>query len=102
EPGERVPGQEGGPPSSYKYKAIARNIAYHGTTFGALSLNGVEPLREPFKPLVPEVRHVSHTNRYHRPPEETEEEFTAFLLDELERTIQEMGPETVCLIHMEP
>jgi adenosylmethionine-8-amino-7-oxononanoate aminotransferase len=102
EPGERVPGQEGGPPPFYKYKAIARNIAYHGTTFGALSLNGVEPLREPFKPLVPEVRHVSNTNRYHRPPEETEEEFTAFLLDELERTIQEMGPETVCLVHMEP
>jgi adenosylmethionine-8-amino-7-oxononanoate aminotransferase len=102
EPGERVPGQEGGPGPGHKYKAIARNIAYHGTTFGALSLNGVEPLREPFKPLVPEVRHVSNTNRYHRPPEETEQEFTAFLLDELERTIQEMGPETICLIHMEP
>jgi adenosylmethionine-8-amino-7-oxononanoate aminotransferase len=102
EPGERIPGQEGGPPARHKYKAIARNIAYHGTTMGALSINGVEPLREPFEPLVPEVRHVSNTNRYHRPPEETEEEFTAFLLDELERTIQEMDPETVCLIHMEP
>jgi adenosylmethionine-8-amino-7-oxononanoate aminotransferase len=91
-----------GIPPARRYKAIARDIAYHGTTFGALSINGVEPLRAPFEPLVPEVRHVSNTNRYHRPPEETEEEFTAFLLDELERTIQEMGPETVCLIHMEP
>ena len=26
----------------------------------------------PFEPLVSEVRHVSNTNRYHRPPEETE------------------------------
>ena len=43
-----------------------------------------------------------NTNRYHRPPEETEEEFTAFLLDELEQTILDMGPETVCLVHMEP
>jgi adenosylmethionine-8-amino-7-oxononanoate aminotransferase len=102
EPGEMIGRQVGGPPAGHKYKAIARNIAYHGTTFGALSLNGVEPLRTPFKPLVPEVRHVSNTNSYHRPPEETEEEFTAFLLDELERTIQEMRPETVCLIHMEP
>ena len=91
-----------GLPPGQRYKAIARDIAYHGTTFGALSINGVEPLRAPFVPLVPEVRHVSNTNRYHRPPEETEQEFTAFLLDELERTIQEMGPETVCLIHMEP
>ena len=100
EPGARVPGQEGAP--GHKYKAIARNIAYHGTTFGALSINGVEALRKPFEPLVPEVRHVSNTNRYHRPPGETEEEFTAFLLDELERTILEMDPATVCLVHMEP
>jgi adenosylmethionine-8-amino-7-oxononanoate aminotransferase len=91
-----------GLPPGQRYKAIARDIAYHGTTFGALSINGVEPLRAPFVPLVPEVRHVSNTNRYHRPAEETEQEFTAFLLDELERTIQEMDPSTVCLIHMEP
>jgi adenosylmethionine-8-amino-7-oxononanoate aminotransferase len=85
-----------------KYKAIARHIAYHGTTFGALSINGIPALRAPFEPLVPEVRHVSNTNRYHRPPEETEDAFTEFLLDELERTILAMGPETVCLVHMEP
>ena len=85
-----------------RYKAIARRIAYHGTTFGALTLNGIPPIREPFEPLVPEVRHVSNTNRYHRPPEESEEEFTRFLLDELEEAIAAMGPETVCLVHMEP
>ncbi len=103
EPRARHDGQvaatAGGP---HRYKAIARNIAYHGTTMGALSINGIPALREPFEPLVPEVRHVSNTNRYHRPPEETEEEFTRFLLDELEQTIVSMGPETVCLVHMEP
>ncbi len=56
-----------GIPPGKKYKAIARNIAYHGTTMGALSINGIEALRAPFEPLVPEVRHVSNTNRYHRP-----------------------------------
>ena len=85
-----------------RYKAIARHIAYHGTTFGALAINGIPAIREPFEPLVPEVRHVSNTNRYHRPPDETEEEFTRFLLDELEQAIRELGPETVCLVHMEP
>ena len=59
-------------------------------------------IRDPFQPLVPEVRHVSNTNRYHRPVEEPEEEFTSFLLDELEQTILDMGPDTVCLVHMEP
>ena len=86
----------------HRYKAVARHIAYHGTTFGALSINGIPALREPFEPLVPEVRHVSNTNRYHRPAEETEEEFTAYLLQELEQAILSMGPETVCLVHMEP
>ena len=110
--GKRIPagGLEGeirhdervGSPPGRRYKAIARNVAYHGTTFGALSINGVAALRTPFEPLVPEVRHVSNTNRYHRPADETEAQFTAFLLDELERTIEAMDPETVCLIHMEP
>jgi adenosylmethionine-8-amino-7-oxononanoate aminotransferase len=91
-----------GAPLPRKYKAIARHIAYHGTTLGALSINGIPSLREPFEPLVPEVRHVRSTNRYHRPADETEEEFTRMLLDELEQTILSMGPETVCMVHMEP
>jgi adenosylmethionine-8-amino-7-oxononanoate aminotransferase len=91
-----------GAPPGRRYKAIAREVAYHGTTFGALSINGISSLRVPFEPLVSEVRHVSNTNRFHRPLDETEEQFTAFLLDELERTIISMGPETVCLVHMEP
>jgi adenosylmethionine-8-amino-7-oxononanoate aminotransferase len=86
----------------HKYKAIAREIAYHGTTMGALSINGIPAIRRPFEPLVPEVRHVQNTNRYHRPPGETEAEFTAFLLEDLEQTILSMDPETVCLVHMEP
>jgi adenosylmethionine-8-amino-7-oxononanoate aminotransferase len=69
---------------------------------GALSINGIPALRTPFEPLVPEVRHVHNTNRYHRPPDETEEQFTRFLLDDLEQTIVAMGPETVCMVHMEP
>jgi adenosylmethionine-8-amino-7-oxononanoate aminotransferase len=85
-----------------RYKAVARRVAYHGTTFGALSINGIPAIRAPFEPLVPEVRHVANTNRYHRPPEETEEQFTAHLLDDLEQTILAMGPDTVCLVHMEP
>ena len=85
-----------------KYKAIARQIAYHGTTMGALSINGIPALRAPFEPLVPEVRHVKNTNRYHRPPDETEAEFTAMLLEDLEEAILAMGPESVCLVHMEP
>jgi adenosylmethionine-8-amino-7-oxononanoate aminotransferase len=85
-----------------RWKAVSRNIAYHGTTMGALSINGIPALRTPFEPLVPEVLHVRNTNRYHRPPEETEAQFTAMLLDELEQTIEATGPDTVAMVIMEP
>ncbi|HXI95192.1 MAG TPA: aminotransferase class III-fold pyridoxal phosphate-dependent enzyme, partial [Candidatus Acidoferrum sp.] len=65
-----------------RWKAISRNVAYHGTTMGALSINGIPALRAPFEPLVPSVAHARNTNRYHRPADETEEQFTRFLLDD--------------------
>ena len=85
-----------------RWKAVSRRTAYHGTTMGALSINGVAALRAPFEPLVPDVIHVRNTCRYHRPARETEEEFTAFLLDDLEQAIVAEGPETVAMVMMEP
>src|SRR5215467_7647680 len=85
-----------------RWKAVARRTAYHGTTMGALSINGVPALRAPFEPLVPDVLHVRNTNRYHRPLEESESEFTAFLLDDLESAIEQAAPETVAMVIMEP
>jgi adenosylmethionine-8-amino-7-oxononanoate aminotransferase len=85
-----------------RWKAVARRLAYHGTTLGALSINGIPALRAPFEPLVPDVIHVRNTNRYHRPLDETEEEFTAFLLDDLATAIEQAGPETVAMVILEP
>jgi adenosylmethionine-8-amino-7-oxononanoate aminotransferase len=45
---------------------------------------------------------VRNTNRYHRPPEETEEQFTQFLLTDLEEAIEQAGPETVAMVIFEP
>jgi adenosylmethionine-8-amino-7-oxononanoate aminotransferase len=88
--------------SERRWKAVSRHVAYHGTTMGALSINGIPALRIPFEPLVPDVLHVRNTNRYHRPPEETEEQFTRLLLEDLEHTIEAAGPETVAMVIMEP
>jgi adenosylmethionine-8-amino-7-oxononanoate aminotransferase len=85
-----------------RWKAIGRRIAYHGTTMGALSINGIASLKTPFEPLVPETLHVWNTNRYHRPPEETEAEFTAFLMEDLEEAILQAGPDSVAMVIMEP
>ncbi|HEY8725313.1 MAG TPA: aspartate aminotransferase family protein [Gaiellaceae bacterium] len=85
-----------------RWKAVSRHVAYHGTTMGALSINGIPEIRAPFEPLVPEVLHVRNTNRYHRPPDESEAQFTSFLLDDLEQTINAAGADTVCMVIMEP
>jgi adenosylmethionine-8-amino-7-oxononanoate aminotransferase len=85
-----------------RWKAIARRIAYHGTTMGALSITGCTELRTPFEPLVPDVLHVSNTDRFHRPLGETEPQFTQFLLDDLEATIHQAGPDTVAMVITEP
>jgi adenosylmethionine-8-amino-7-oxononanoate aminotransferase len=85
-----------------RYKMIARRIAYHGTTFGALSLTGIAALRAPFEPLMAGVRHVSNTNFYRRPEGESEAEFTDGLLTELREVIEQEGPETIAAVFMEP
>jgi adenosylmethionine-8-amino-7-oxononanoate aminotransferase len=86
----------------HRPKAIARRGAYHGTTMGALSLNGLAELRDPFEPLLGGVSLVSNTRRLERPAGETEEQFTAALLAELEHTLLAAGPRSVGMVILEP
>lgn len=83
-------------------KFIARRVAYHGTSFGAMSLNGMTGVRSMFEPLMSGVRHTHNTKRYRRPEGETEAQFTAFLLGELESLIVQEGPDTIAAIILEP
>ena len=85
-----------------RWKAISRDGAYHGTTMGALSLTGIAPYRTIYEPLVPDVGRVHNTNSFRRPADETEEEFTAYLLADLEHQIHALGPDTVALVILEP
>ncbi|CAN5861170.1 aspartate aminotransferase family protein [soil metagenome] len=85
-----------------RWKAISRQTAYHGTTLGALSLIGIPEFRSDFEPLVPTAGRIRNTRRVGRPVDETEEQFTAFLLDDLEFRIQSEGADTVAMILMEP
>ena len=79
-------------------KIISREVAYHGTTFGALSITGITPLRTPFEPLVPGAYHAANTNSY-RWPEERDPLWAA---DQLEHVIEFQDPETVAAVILEP
>src|SRR5919112_1064408 len=51
-----------------RVKVVARELAYHGTTLGALSATGLPSVRTPFEPLVPGVGcHVPHAGTYRLP-----------------------------------
>ena len=83
-------------------KAIAREIAYHGVTLGALSFTGVRPMKEPFGASPIPVVRVSNTNPYRHELEHDPAAHCAQLLEEMERAIVEAGPDTVAMIIAEP
>jgi adenosylmethionine-8-amino-7-oxononanoate aminotransferase len=81
-----------------KTKLIAREVAYHGTSLGALSATGITSLREPFEPLTPGGCHVVNTNTYRMPTGMTE----ADLAEAIARRIEFEGPDTVAAVILEP
>jgi adenosylmethionine-8-amino-7-oxononanoate aminotransferase len=81
-------------------KVIARDLAYHGVTLGALSFTGVARFKDPFGRPAIETRHVSNTSSFRSPLQG--EDLTRHLLAELEAAIQEEGPEQVAMVIAEP
>ena len=87
-----------------KYKVISRNIAYHGTPQGALSITGLPFAKEPFEPLVPGAHKVPNTNLY-RAPEHLRDDPKAFGLyaaDRIAEAIEFEGPDSVAAVFLEP
>ncbi|MEJ3658846.1 aspartate aminotransferase family protein [Actinomycetes bacterium KLBMP 9759] len=86
-----------------KYKVVSRASAYHGTTHGALTINGVAPYRAPFEPLVPGGIKVANTNFY-RAPEHGDDPaaFGVWAADQIEAAILAEGADTVAAVFLEP
>lgn len=83
-----------GQPSRTRF--IARQQSYHGNTLGALAVGGNEWRRRQFAPLLIDVIRVSACNEYRdRRTDETQQQYTQRLLDELEQAIIDAGPETI-------
>jgi len=83
-------------------KAIARRIAYHGTTLGALSFTGMPDCRAGFEPLAVPTTHLSPTYAYRHPAGDDPQAFTRALLEEAEEAILFAGPEQVAMLIAEP
>ena len=84
-------------------KVISRDIAYHGTSMGALSITGIPAIKTPFEPLVPGTIKVPNTNFYRAPEHGDDiEAFGRWAADEIGRAIEREGPETVAAVYLEP
>ncbi|RZV48175.1 MAG: aminotransferase class III-fold pyridoxal phosphate-dependent enzyme [Acidimicrobiales bacterium] len=84
-----------------RYKVIARNWAYHGTTLGALAITGIPKFRKQFLPMLWDgVRHVPNTLDGAGAPGTPVGEQPC--ITELEQTIIDEGPETISMIIAEP
>jgi len=81
-------------------KVIARDMAYHGTTLGALAVTGIAAYKEPFGPLMPGVRHFPNTLGEFVPAGGRAEDLPS--VQALVSLIEEEGPETVAAVFAEP
>ncbi|MEA2199771.1 MAG: hypothetical protein QOI89_367 [Solirubrobacteraceae bacterium] len=81
-----------------RHKLVSRNLAYHGTSMGALTATGLTALRTPFEPLTPGGVHVVNTNSYRW----SEERDLLWAADAIEDAILFEGPETVAAVILEP
>src|SRR4051812_24642969 len=74
-----------------KTKIVAREIAYHGTSLGALTATGITALRQDFEPLVPGGVHVLNTNTYRLPRGQDVDQ----IVESIAERIEFEGPDTV-------
>ena len=86
-----------------RYKVISRDIAYHGTTMGALSITGVPRSRTPSSRWSPAAS-ACRTPTSTAPPSTatTSTRFGQWAADEIERAILREGPESVAAVFLEP
>jgi adenosylmethionine-8-amino-7-oxononanoate aminotransferase len=87
-----------------RYKVLSREIAYHGTSMGALAITGLADIKAPFEPMTPGGVRVPNTNFYRAPGFVASdlEAFGRWAADEIERAILREGPESVAAVFLEP
>lgn len=81
-------------------KIIARDMAYHGTTLGALAITGIAKYKAPFGPLMPGVRHIPHTLGERVLDGGSAADLPS--IRALVAAIEKEGPETVAAVFAEP
>lgn len=85
-----------------RYKYIGRKRSYHGGTCATLSVGATEARKEPFRPLLWDSPHIEACYCYRCPFDKEYPGCTMECAADLERCIEEEGPETVAAFIAEP
>jgi adenosylmethionine-8-amino-7-oxononanoate aminotransferase len=87
-----------------RYKVLSRELAYHGTSMGALAVTGLSAIKPDFEPLPPGGVRVPNTNFYRAPGFVAHDldQFGIWAADEIERAILREGAESVAAVYLEP
>jgi adenosylmethionine-8-amino-7-oxononanoate aminotransferase len=78
-----------------RWRVISPAQAYHGSTMGTLALSGRRALQEPYAPYLASHLHLAPSTWPFDPSGEA-------ALEELDRLIEEAGPETIAAFFCEP
>jgi adenosylmethionine-8-amino-7-oxononanoate aminotransferase len=78
-----------------RWRVISPAQAYHGSTMGTLALNGRHSLQDPYTPYLADHLHIPPSTSRFDPSGEA-------ALRELDRLIEEAGPETIAAFFCEP
>lgn len=83
-------------------KVIARDLSYHGATYGAMSVTGFEDWRWPFAPPVPGSKFAPHPHCYRCPLGLSRPTCASACVAEIEFMIQREGPQNIAAVIAEP
>ena len=81
-----------------KHKIVTREVAYHGTTMGALTATGLTDLKVPFEPTCRAATTSANTNEYHWPDDRD----PLWAAEQIRQRIEFEGPDTVAAVILEP
>jgi adenosylmethionine-8-amino-7-oxononanoate aminotransferase len=85
-----------------RHKVISRNLAYHGSSLGALSITGLPAIKVPFEPLVSGTAKAANTNSFRCHLCADVDGCSLACATDIEQMILREGPETVAAVFIEP
>lgn len=85
-----------------RWKVVSRATSYHGNTLGALSITGDANAHKMFGAMMQSMPKVPTPFSYRVPANHTAESYARHCAQELERTIEREGPDSVLAFVMEP